>query len=744
MNSQTFVSDLSSAYEKLHPTIQKWIRDQGWDELRQIQARAILAVLETDSDILIAAATAAGKTEAAFLPILSKTIDRTAPGFSTLYISPLKALINDQFRRLDDLCERLELPVVRWHGDAPQGQKKKAIARPQGIALITPESIEAMFSRRPADAKRLLGSADFIIIDEVHAFLNGARGLHLASLLRRIDSMAAKPARRVGLSATLGDMAQAQAWLRPSDPKKVEVLKADGDAPELQLQIRGYQEPPELDDPDRAEGVQGSEIQARIALDDIADHLFQNTRGSSNLIFGGSRRTVEATADRLRRRCDDGKLPNEYFPHHGSLSKSLREDLELRLKDGQLPTTAICTSTLELGIDIGSVKAVAQIGAPRSLSSLRQRLGRTGRRKGVPSILRIYIREPRITQKSSVLDRLRSPTIRAVAAIQLLLKGFVEPPGRSGEIGSTIVHQILSVIVERGGIRPADLYQLLCGPGPFAQITESDFAALLKHMGHKDVALLEQAPDGVLMLAAEGEKIAQSRDFFAIFESSQEWRIISEGHELGTLPISTPVHIDSLIVFAGRRWIIRTIDDAVNTLIVAPHPGGVVPKFERGHFESIHDKLAAQMRSVYLSDDVPAYLNATAAELLLEGREVFRDHGLDRQNMLQEDRDLHVFLWRGSQATAVFAAAAAMAGLSAEAHDLGITLSATYAAEAQSLFRKLASLQAPTPVDVSEFVENISTGKYAEYVPNGLARKIWASQNAEIVRQVPEIAKSFV
>jgi ATP-dependent Lhr-like helicase len=142
----------------------------------------------------------------AFLPIMTSIADRKQAGFSALYISPLKALINDQFRRLEELCDSMEIPVVKWHGDAPQAEKKKALARPDGIALITPESIEAMFTRRPADARRLLGSADFIVIDEVHSFLQGPRGLHVASLLRRIDAMTAKPARRVGLSATIGDL----------------------------------------------------------------------------------------------------------------------------------------------------------------------------------------------------------------------------------------------------------------------------------------------------------------------------------------------------------------------------------------------------------------------------------------------------------------------------------------------------------------------------------------------------------
>ncbi|TWB89340.1 ATP-dependent Lhr-like helicase [Bradyrhizobium macuxiense] len=548
MSSPASASGLESAYHRLHPKIRRWIRDQGWDELREIQARTIMEVLDGDRDILIAATTAAGKTEAAFLPILTSIADRKASGFSVLYVSPLKALINDQFRRLEELCESMEIPVVRWHGDAPQADKKKAMSKPDGIALITPESIEAMFVRRPADAKRLLSAADFIVVDELHSFLQGPRGLHVASLLRRIDAMAARPARRVGLSATIGDLGQARAWLRPADPDRVAELLAKSDAPELRLQVRGYVEPLDLDDPDHAEGGTGSEqdLPRRIALDSISDHLFETLRGENNLVFGGSRRTVESTADRLRRRSEKLNVPNEFYPHHGSLSKVLREELEDRLKDGRLPTTAVCTSTLELGVDIGSVKSVAQIGAPRSLASLRQRLGRTGRRRGTPSVLRIYLREPNIDQKSGILDRLRPNTIRSVAVVRLLLQGFVEEAGTSPEIASTLIHQILSVIVERGGIRPKPLYDLLSGPGPFASIAPADFANLLRHLGSRDVRFVEQAEDGTLMLGQEGEKTAQSRNFFAVFESGEEWRLTVGGRTLGTLPITYPVHKDEV------------------------------------------------------------------------------------------------------------------------------------------------------------------------------------------------------
>lgn len=753
MSSPASDSALEGAYDKLHPKVQRWIHDQQWDELREIQALTINAVLDGADDIVISATTAAGKTEAAFLPVLSSLADRGAGGFSVIYISPLKALINDQFKRLESLCESLALPVVKWHGDASQADKSRARKKPEGVALITPESIEAMFVRRPADARRMLGNAAFIVVDELHAFLSGPRGLHVASLLRRIDALSRVPARRIGLSATIGDLDQAAAWLRPSAPDTVKVLQATGDKPELRLQIRGYVEPQDVDDPDLAEGAQRDDPKAdgdeeaapvrRIALDDIADHLFANLRGSNNLVFGGSRRTVESAADRLRRRCEKAQVPNEFFPHHGSLSKHLREELEDRLKDGNLPTTAVCTSTLELGVDIGSVKSVAQIGGPRSLSSLRQRLGRTGRRKGTPSILRIYVREPHFGPKSGMLDGLRLNTVRSIAVIRLLLQDFVEPALNGTEVASTLVHQILAVIAERGGIRPKPLHDLLCGPGPFSAIAPADFAGLLRHLASKEVNFIEQAPDGVLMLAKDGEELVQSRTFFAVFESGDEWRLVAGERTLGALPISTPVHKDGLVVFAGQRWIILEIDESTNTLLVQSHPGGRIPKFEGTGGERLHDRLVKEMRAVFGDSDVPAYLDVKAASLLEEGRQRFRDIELKHRVLVSEERSTQIFLWRGSLPTAVFSAALAHVGLKCGMHDLGLTAVGASASDVVAALNRVAT-EPLTPEELANSVENIKTGKFREAVSDDLARMLWAREAAGVIDQIPSMAKGLV
>lgn len=718
-------SEPAASFDRLHPEIQRWIWEQKWQELRDVQDRAIATVLGGTGDVLIAAATAAGKTEAAFLPVLTVTAEREDKGFAVLYVSPLKALINDQFRRLDQLCERLEMPVVRWHGDAPQSAKDKARRNPAGVVLITPESIEAMLIRRPADALAMLGSLDFIVIDELHAFLTGPRGLHLASLLRRIDALTGHRARRIGLSATIGNLRLAAAWLNPEQPASVQIVESKTSAPELRLQVRAYTDPPDTDEIDQLEHEE-----RKVALDFIADHMFKVLRGSNNLVFGGSRRRVEALADRLRTRSETAGVPNEFLPHHGSLSKELREELEVRLKQGDLPTTGIATTTLELGIDIGSVASVAQVGAPRSIASLRQRLGRSGRRAGAPAVLRIYVRERYVSLDADPLDRLHLETVRAVAAVRLLLDRFVEPPRAEPAIATVVLHQTLSLITQWGGARADKLYAAICGAGPLSAFTKADYVTLLRAMASEERQLIEQAPDGTIMLGRQGEIVTGARDFYAIFATDEEWKLVSGGRTLGTIPISNAIGVGGIVAFAGQRWRIDAVDDPAKVLQVSRHPAGKIPKFDRLSAESVHPRLAEEMRQVLLDTDLPPYLDAEAANYLLAAREAFVELGLEKTALLQAGKHTHLFTWAGNDLNGVLAFALAGAGLDSEASDFGITVLDTEAAIVADILRQVVE-SPPKIEDIAEFVGNLQSAKFDEWVPGNILRRLWADNHRD-------------
>jgi len=716
----------TSLFHRLHPTIQRWIYDQKWDELRDIQSKAIENLLDTDAHLILAAATSAGKTEAAFLPILSMVARQQIASFSVVYVSPLKALINDQFRRLEELCERLEIPVVKWHGDASQTAKDRARRNPRGVVLITPESIEALLVRRGPEVRRLFGETQFIVIDELHAFMAGERGVHLASLLLRIEAQAGRRIRKVGLSATIGDFGEARTFLDPREPDRVNIVEGAAGQSTIKLQIRGYREP---QPPSKVSGRmvpsagEGSAVAADAA---IADHLFKVMRGSNNLVFATSRKDVESFADALLKRSEAANVPNEFFPHHGSLAKALREELEDRLKSGSLPTTAVATTTLELGIDIGSVSSVAQIGAPSLVGGLRQRMGRSGRRAGQASQLRIYVSEEDVPEPDDVFARLRPNVIQSIAAVRLLLQKWCEPSQASGTRLSTLLHQILAVIRERGGYRAADLFTLLCGPGPFYGTTRHDFAALLRGLATTTPPLLEQSPDGMLMLGQLGEQLTDSYEFFAVFATDEEYRIVTETSALGTVPIFNPLRSGDYLTFAGRRWIVKAVDDKAKIVKVSAAPAGRVPMFQSAERAPLHDRLVAEMRSVYRGTDEPEFLDVTARELLREGRAAYIALNLDNTSVVREANAISVLSWRGSRVTNTIRLAFAREKVMAEVDTLGLYIPECSAPLFITCIQNIIN-NPPTALELADCVETLRTQKYDDLVPDNLLRAAYAS-----------------
>jgi ATP-dependent Lhr-like helicase len=217
----TDVIHTTDVFSMLSPAMRKVVYDMGWSALSPIQLAAIPTIMAGDSDCILCAETAAGKTEAAFLPILSMIEAFGRQQIAVLYISPLKALINDQYQRIGDLCSRLDIAVHRWHGDVSTTRKQKTIAQPSGILQITPESLESLMVNRSSYLFTLFHGLKFIVIDELHAFLDSSRGIHLRSLLHRLTRYTESPPRHIGLSATIGDPLIAQQWLSPTNPSSV-------------------------------------------------------------------------------------------------------------------------------------------------------------------------------------------------------------------------------------------------------------------------------------------------------------------------------------------------------------------------------------------------------------------------------------------------------------------------------------------------------------------------------------------
>ena len=746
----------SQGFYALDPRIQRFIWQEKWEELRDIQEFAINEITSGEKrDIIIAAPTATGKTEAAFLPILTELL-KTAPldGLA-IYISPLKALINDQFRRLTTLAESLEVPVWPWHGDVGVGTKRKFAKNPVGILLITPEALEATLCNRGTEVRGLYKGLRFIVVDELHAFIGSERGKQLQSLMHRIDKLLGHTTPRIGLSATLGDMRLAAEFLRSAkDPAETKIIESASEGGALKMRLKGYELKrvvkglaPSSDNakaaPDEAP-VKGSEVEedekpgadlmVHVA---IAKDIYESARGTNNLIFPNSKSDVEHYAYTLRRLCEQDGIPNQFWPHHGSLSAEIRKDTEAALLRKDVPASAVCTNTLELGVDIGAVRAVYQVGSPPTVASLRQRLGRSGRRAGESSILRGYLVETEIDDKTGVHDSLRLNTVKFTAMVSLLVEGWCEPPRIDGLHASTLVQQLLSLISERGGIGARIAFAILCRQGPFNNITAAQFADLLRNLGKRE--LIEQDtsdPSQTLLLGRIGEAMVSHYSFYAAFAEVEEYRVMFKGKQLGSIPVDNAMAVGDLLIFAAKTWQITALEAESKTLFVSPHNAGTPPKSPSGT-RFTHAKVRQRMREIYEgkhSEIIARLLSPTAQTFIDEGRRAYKEFRLHRQNVVRIGASMAIFPWTGDGGVAVLAMMLRKIGLTPACYGGAIIIDdADY--ELESLIGQLMKLGREPPPTIEwllEGCENLGIEKWDWALPPQLLQRSFASKQLDI------------
>lgn len=718
---------VSSSFSQLDVRIREFIWQQGWEELREAQEKATPIILQAQSDLVIAAATASGKTEAAFFPALTKMLQHEGP-CTVVYISPLKALINDQFGRVEQLCESLSIPVWPWHGDVSSSQKKRFMDKRNGVLLITPESLEAILCNRGTSVAGVFKNTLYFVIDELHAFIGTERGKQLQSLMHRIDVATKKVIPRIGLSATLGDISLAAKFLRPGACFPVDIVQTAAPGNGLKILIKGYEEPRVV----QLVSVGRDHAEEPQAPVHIAEHLFSTLHGSNNLIFPNSRREVERYTHLLNLQCEKHGLPREFWPHHGSLAKEIRYDTEQALKQKDRPATGVCTNTLELGIDIGAVKCVAQLGPPPSVASLRQRLGRSGRRKGEPAILRGYAIEDAPDESSSCDISLRLETFKAIAMVQLLLENWFEPPQASNAHLSTLVQQILSVIAQDGGATAASLYGRLCGrKSPFEAVSVVEFKQLLAHMGEKK--LLMQDSSGELLHAEVGERFVNHYSFYAAFASEEEFRLVAGGKTLGSLPVTQTLNIGQRILFAGSAWQVDDVDDAQKTIYVTRKAGGAPPMFT-GTGGRIHTRVFEKVRQLYESRDVPVFLDDTVKRFVQEGRDFYAIANLKHVTLLDQGSMYLLFTWQGDAVNTALACLLRLHGLRAVPVGPAIEIDKPGVSpeEVQATLKTIATRGVPDLGLLLKDTANILREKWDWALPEDLLRKSYASQHLDL------------
>lgn len=761
-----------AAFALLHPGVQRAIWELGWKQLRPIQADATQILLGGDGHLLICAATASGKTEAAFFPIISTLAAGPHDSIRAIYVGPLKALINDQFGRLDRLCERLELPVHRWHGDVSASHKQALRRDPGGILLITPESLESNFINYGSQVPRLYRGLEFVVVDEVHSFLGNVRGIHLLSLLSRLRAATGRQPRMIGLSATLGDPEMGKQFLAPDAPKTVALVQDSGSGREVRFALKVVLKRPDshkagngaprLTPTQAMEFVRHKTAEQLLAagesprienktaktaaeseppddLDDVADDVIRNFATSTNLVFVNSRRTAEELAVRLHDRVAKQKWPHDPFMiHHGSVAKELREETEAALKSG-VPTTAICSSTLEMGIDIGSVRAVGQVDPPWTVASLVQRLGRSGRREGESSIMRLYAREESPHAGSRLTDLLFPDLLRSIALTRLMQQKWLEPAETQRMHLSTLVHQVFSYLKQTGGMSAANLHQLLIVSGPFRSIAGPDFALLLRGLATRQ--LIEQIPTGEIILTPAAERVTSAHDFYAAFKSTEMFTVRHDKFEIGELPLDALPPAGQLVVLAGKRWLVGEIDTVTKTVWVTPAKGGKVPVF-LGNGGDLHSRIVQEMKLALLADDEPAYLDSAARELLRIARHVARTIGLGTSDVLAGPGGVRWFPWAGTRCLRTLAIMAELNDFTCETDRLSLWLPVSDQGEFRNLLKTLASKKF-TPQQLGSRVTPQSVEKFDEFLPDELLTKACAAERLAVEEAQMVLSKAF-
>lgn len=511
-----------SNFDLLNPALQHHIVNSlGWRELRPFQEAVIPSILEGQHHIILAP-TAGGKTEAAFFPVLSRMLTEGRPALSTLYICPIKALLNNLDIRLQRYCTLVGRRSALWHGDVKTTERKHILREPPDCLLTTPESLEVMLISPNVDSARLFANLQTVIVDEIHAFAGDDRGWHLLSVLERVQRLAGRELQRLGLSATVGNPDDLSRWLSGSCGRPCRVFV-----------------PPE------ALGAREADVKLDFvgSLQNAAVVISRLHRGEKRLVFIDSRARAEELGAELR------QLNVTNFVTHSSLSQEQRHQAEEAFASRR-DCVIVATSVLELGIDVGNLDRVIQIDSPPTVSSFLQRMGRTGRRAGTPrNCLFLATRDETLIQAAGLID--------------LFAAGYVEPVVPPPEPYHILAQQLMALCLQEGGIGRRDWLRWIVGVPAFAAVPAERIEQIVAWMLDREI-LWEEA--GILWLGREGESTYGRRNFlelFSVFTSPPLFSVLHGRQELGYVDELTFLQKQDgpkVLLLGGRAWQVNHVD----------------------------------------------------------------------------------------------------------------------------------------------------------------------------------------
>lgn len=591
-----------STFGRFDPRLQQAIASRlGWSSLRQVQDEAGAALLDGKNAVVLAP-TAGGKTEASIFPTLSLLLERQLEGVGALYIAPIKALLNNQSERLGQYTEMVGLSRFVWHGDTPSNERKQFLREPSDLLMTTPESLEVMLVSQTIDTGKLFHNVRMLIIDEVHALAGTDRGAHLMSVIERIASISAaggNDLQRVGLSATVGNPADILSWLRGTSKRDAVIV-----------------------DPPKVKQARELLVLHHVDMTSLAEDAAKIARGKKSLFFCQSRSMTEAVAENMRRAGTD------VFVHHSAVSKEERLHAEEKFHRGSDACIA-CTSTLELGIDVGDLDLVLQSEAPSSVSSFLQRMGRTGRRAGRPANTTFFC-----TDKEAVLQ--------SIALVELARAGWVESVDVLDRCWPVLVHQLLALSLANEGVTIDDAWAHLSRVPDFRGIHRAEVDRLVAWMIRDESLVLVS---GRLLIGPKVEKRFGRKNFmelYAVFTSPQSYTVEVDSKPLGTLSqafVDRLVESVSCFLLSGRPWLVHLVNHDDRVVKVGPAPHGRQPTWGGALPQFLGFDLSQKILAVLTSDDEPKYLGADALEVLRERRDAFAGILEPRRGGLEFDGD---------------------------------------------------------------------------------------------------------
>lgn len=722
------------AFDRYAPFVQEYIYQNHWENLRSIQVAAADAIFNTDENVLLTASTASGKTEAAFFPIITLFSEDMPSSVGCIYIGPLKALINDQFSRLNDLCAEADIPVWHWHGDVAQSHKAKLMKHPSGILQITPESLEALLLHKHAAIAKLFGDLRFVVIDEVHSLLRGDRGGQTLCLIERLSRIAGVNPRRIGLSATIGDPEGTGEFLSLGTGRKTIIPKIDAKGSKWRLSMEHFyvkdaQAAEDKQIPDALPVLEEKTDDAPANADPGIGYIFEHTRGKKCLVFVNSREECEMVTTTLRHYCELNHEPDRFLVHHGNLSASYRETAEGIMKDDSQYMTTVTTATLELGIDIGRLERAFQIDAPWTVSSFLQRMGRTGRRE-LPPEMWFVIREDEPEVRAMLPTTIPWKLLQGIALVQLYLEErWVEPPRLDRLPFSLLYHQTMSTLASCGEMSPRALADRVLRLHYFHRITQEDYRVLLRHLIATDH--IQQTEQGGLIVGLAGERVINSFKFYGVFQESEEYTVRSESQELGT--VVSPPPVGEKLAIAGHVWQVLDVDHK-RRLIYCRQVKGSVPAYFGQCPGDLHTKILTRMRRVLQEDRQYPYLMKNAVARLEQARFTAAHSGAAEKPLINLGGNMWCLLpWVGTYTFLTMERflkikCADRLGLRNLDSARPFFIQFTMKADESAFFRVLAE-EIRKPIDPMELVypkELPLFDKYDEYLPEELVKKGFA------------------